>query len=121
MSSIPTCLRSESASAWLRPPSCDPSSFRTVSASARAFSNSSTEYCAPFPPGTGAEAMAGGLASAGFGGAGPASGLLGVVGTVKILSGARPIYAGLPALVTPHFRQGQGFQIILRIRDGRSE
>jgi hypothetical protein len=62
--------------------------------------------------------MAGGLAFAGVEGAGPASDLLGVVGTVKILSGACPIYAGLPALVTPHFRQGQGFQIILCIQGG---
>jgi hypothetical protein len=62
--------------------------------------------------------MAGGLAFAGVEGAGPASDLLGVVGTVKILSGTRPVYAGLPALVASHFRQGQGFQIILRIRGG---
>jgi hypothetical protein len=62
--------------------------------------------------------MARGLASASFEGAGPASDLLGVVGTMDILSGTGPGYAGLPALVTPHFRQGQGFQIILRIRGG---
>jgi hypothetical protein len=76
------------------------------------------EFCAPFPPGTGTEAMVGGFAVAGFEGAGPASDLLGVVGTVNILSGTRPIYAGLPMLVTPHLRQGQGFQIILRNRSG---
>jgi hypothetical protein len=76
------------------------------------------EFCAPFPLGTGTEAMVGTFAVAGVEGAGPASDLLGVVGTVNILSGACPIYAGLPTLVTPHFRQGHGFQIILRIRGG---
>jgi hypothetical protein len=53
--------------------------------------------------GTDAVAMSGCLASAGFEGAGSGSGLLGVVRIVNIVSGARPVYAGLPARVAPNF------------------
>ena len=48
--------------------------------------------------------MVGAFAVAGFEGAGPASDLLGVVCSGDILSGACPVYAGLPELVAPHFQ-----------------
>jgi hypothetical protein len=50
------------------------------------------------------EAMSGGLAFAGFEGAGLASDLFGVVRIVNILSGVCSVYAGLPALVALHFQ-----------------
>jgi len=51
----------------------------------------------------------GAFAVAGFEGAGPASDLLGVVGTVNILFGTRPI-TPFACVGHAHFRQGQDFK-----------
>src|ERR1035437_2248155 len=94
ISFVSICFKRTSASDWVRPPSSHARTFKTVAASASAFSKSSAEYCAPFPSGTGIEAM----------GAGPGSDLFRIVGKVKILSGTSPVYFGLPPLVAPHFQ-----------------
>jgi hypothetical protein len=64
---------------------------------------------------TDAEAMSGGLVFAGREVTGSGSDIFGVVGIVNIISGACPVYSGIPALIELHFRQVEGIRIVFDI------
>ena len=61
--------------------------------------------------------MSGGLVFAGFEGADSASDLFGVVRIVNILSDACLVYAGLLALVAPHFQMTDFLQVLAAFVD----